>query len=200
MIKRWTLIIFILSWQTFAYSQNYQNTDSLQNKIQKLSNENSALKSTLVDMDQAAGSRNLGYFFGMAGAILGFVFMTFGFTYQYRKTKIAMQKLELANTELKDTQEQLVKSEQLAAFGVISTRLSHEILNPLNFVNNFSELSQEMIQEINEEENKEHRQESLNQLSQTLGKINEHGKRATSIVKQLQELSAKGTAHEFFEK
>ncbi len=200
MTKRWILILFILSWQTFAFSQNYQNTDSLQNKIQELSNENSSLKNTLVDMEEAAGSRNLGYGFGMAGAILGFVFMTFGFSYQYRKTKNAIQKLELANTELKETQEQLVKSEQLAAFGVISTRLSHEILNPLNFVNNFSELSQEMIQEITEEENKEHRQESLNQLSQTLGKINEHGKRATSIVKQLQELSAKGTAHEFFEK
>ena len=192
--------MFFLACQNLIFSQGSQTTDSLQIKIQQLSEEKSELENTMVEMEVAAGSRNLGYSFGMAGAILGFVFMTFGFSYQYRKTKIAIQKLELANTELKVTQAQLVKSEQLAAFGLISTRLSHEILNPLNFANNFSELSQEMIQEINDEENIEERQEAMNQLSQTLGKINEHGKRATSIVKQIQELSTKGMAHEFFEK
>lgn len=200
MNKSLLLILYLLTYQNFAFSQSSTGIDSLQNKIQVLSKEKSVLENTLIEMEEANSSRNLGYFLGMAGAILGFIFMTYGFTHQYRKTQLAIKKLELANTELKDTQEQLVKSEQLAAFGVISTRLSHEILNPLNFVNNFSELSQEMIQEINEEENKELRQENMNQLSQTLEKINEHGKRATSIVKQLQELSAKGTAHEFFEK
>ncbi len=88
---------------------------------------------------------------------------------------------------LKATQSQLVQSEKLASLGELTAGIAHEIQNPLNFVNNFSEISIELIEELNEERKKENRDleleaELLNDLSQNQQKINHHGKRAASIV------------------
>ena len=101
--------------------------------------------------------------------------------------------------KLKIAQQKLVQQEKLASFGKMATRLSHEIQNPLNFVNNFSELSQSMVMDLFESRNGEDNQQNYTELITTLKKINEHGKRASAIIKQLQEHSMKGTAHEFFE-
>lgn len=87
----------------------------------------------------------------------------------------------------------------MAAFGVMASRVSHEIQNPLNFVNNFSELAQEMVLDVIKSQREEDKKISADMLIANLQKINEHGKRAASIVKQLQEHSVKGTAQEFFE-
>jgi|SRR6185436_11999568 len=105
----------------------------------------------------------------------------------------------IANQKLKAAQEQLIKSEKMAAFGMIATRMAHEIHNPLNFVNNFSQLSQELVIDVLESQSEEDKKQHAEMLIANLQKINEHGQRAAGIVKQLEEHSTKGTAHEFFE-
>jgi tetratricopeptide (TPR) repeat protein len=67
---------------------------------------------------------------------------------RYRYKQKANKELAAAYENLKNTQQQLVQSEKMAAFGVMATRMAHEIQNPLNFVNNFSELSKDLVEEI----------------------------------------------------
>jgi tetratricopeptide (TPR) repeat protein len=109
------------------------------------------------------------------------------------------QKQRLLNQQLREAQAQLIQSEKMAAFGVMASRVSHEILNPLNFVNNFSELSQDIVSDVLSSQSEKEKKESADLLIANLQKINEHGKRASGIIKQLQEHSIKGSAHEFFE-
>ncbi|WP_317126688.1 histidine kinase dimerization/phospho-acceptor domain-containing protein, partial [Algoriphagus antarcticus] len=103
-------------------------------------------------------------------------------------------------TELKQTQTQLVQSEKMASLGELTAGIAHEIQNPLNFVNNFSEVSNELIDEIEEERSKsqEARDETLvseilSDIKDNLSKINHHGKRADAIVKGMLEHSRKST-------
>jgi len=119
---------------------------------------------------------------------------------RYRIKQRANKQLTQTLIELRSAQQQLVKSEKLAAFGVIASRVAHEIQNPLNFVNNFSELSEELVQDIISSESKEERKENAIPLLKNLQKINHHGKRAATIIKELQEHTSKGTAQEFFDK
>ncbi|MDP5141032.1 MAG: ATP-binding protein [Spirosomaceae bacterium] len=93
---------------------------------------------------------------------------------------------------LKATQAQLVQSEKLASLGELTAGIAHEIQNPLNFVNNFSEVSVELIDEMNEELEKGDLEEVkfiATDLKQNLEKINHHGLRASSIVKGMLEHS-----------
>ena len=104
--------------------------------------------------------------------------------------KEAKEVVERSLENLKSTQSQLIQAEKMASLGELTAGIAHEIQNPLNFVNNFSELSNELIVEIEEEraKNPESRDESLvsevlSDIRQNLEKINHHGKRASSIVK-----------------
>ncbi len=92
---------------------------------------------------------------------------------------------ELANTleSLQSTQNQLIQQEKMASLGQLTAGIAHEIQNPLNFVNNFSELSVELLDELNGAFSIEEQKSIVNDLKQNLQKIVFHGKRADSIVK-----------------
>jgi len=114
--------------------------------------------------------------------------------------KIRTQELELKNDELEKamdelqkSQLQLIQSEKLASLGQLTAGIAHEIKNPLNFVNNFSQLSIDLFEEMKEVKTDEDKNEILAFLKTNLEKINQHGKQADSIVKSMLEHSRSGT-------
>jgi len=105
-----------------------------------------------------------------------------------RTAELTLQKneLEKALVQLQTTQQQLIQSEKLASLGELTAGIAHEIQNPLNFVNNFSEVSMELVDEMEQELNKGDKEEAMAiaaDIKQNLEKIRHHGQRADGIVK-----------------
>ena len=108
--------------------------------------------------------------------------------------------LKTSLEELKAAQAQLIHSEKMASLGELTAGIAHEIQNPLNFVNNFSEVSKELMGELKGEKLKvkgesdeELEREILEDIDQNLDKIHHHGMRASEIVKSMLQHSRTST-------
>jgi signal transduction histidine kinase len=109
---------------------------------------------------------------------------------QKQETDFQKTKVEKTLEELRSTQAQLIQSEKMASLGELTAGIAHEIQNPLNFVNNFSEVNKELLEELEGERSKvrserdeELENEIIKDIRENEEKINHHGKRADAIVK-----------------
>jgi signal transduction histidine kinase len=103
-----------------------------------------------------------------------------------KQVSIRTEELNKSLNDLKATQQQLIQSEKMASLGELTAGIAHEIQNPLNFVNNFSEVNDELLKELNAEADKGNLEEVkaiAKDITFNSGKINHHGKRADAIVK-----------------
>ncbi len=117
----------------------------------------------------------------------------------YRFKQKTNEKLNVTLAELRAAQEQLIRHEKLAALGKLASNLAHEIQNPLNFVNNFSDLATELCKELAHAKTEAEKKEIIITLTENLSKINDHGKRADAIIKKVQKQLLEGTGYKLFE-
>ena len=116
----------------------------------------------------------------------------------FKELEKAKKKVENTLDDLQAAQSQLIQSEKMASLGELTAGIAHEIKNPLNFVNNFSEVSRELLEELMEEMEKGDLEEVkalTEDLVQNLEKIVHHGKRADSIVKGMLQHSRSSDGH-----
>ena len=115
----------------------------------------------------------------------------------FNKLESAKVQIEKTLVDLKQAQAQLVQSAKMASLGELTAGIAHEIQNPLNFVNNFSEVNKELIAEMKEEMDKGNLDDAkliADDIAENEQKINHHGKRADAIVKGMLQHSRSSTA------
>jgi len=146
--------------------------------------------------------------FGSGFLGLGLVILHYRSRWLKKENKILEERvtertIELKKTisELENTQSQLIQSEKMASLGELTAGIAHEIQNPMNFINNFSEVTTELVGEMCQELDKgdvEEAKDISKDIIQNLDKISHHGKRASSIVRGMLEHSRNNSGHKEF--
>ncbi|HSN62080.1 MAG TPA: ATP-binding protein, partial [Ferruginibacter sp.] len=199
-----------------AYRDSINNISTVQKMADLRTNYEVAQKQVEVNLlqQQKQNQKNLaislGIILGLSILILGILFKNNQnkqkayaiLNLQKKQTDEQKAKAEAALTELQITQKQLIQSAKMVSLGELTAGIAHEIQNPLNFVNNFSEVSVELLAELREEtvnkltaSHKDAAEEIINVLSENLKKISDHGKRADSIVKGMLQHSKTSTGN-----
>ncbi|MGC4037003.1 MAG: tetratricopeptide repeat protein [Chitinophagaceae bacterium] len=133
----------------------------------------------------------------LLGGLAVFLIIAFILYRNNRQKQKANKVLGATLDDLKSTQSQLIQSEKMASLGELTAGIAHEIQNPLNFVNNFSEVNKELLEELKSKNEKlkihdAEIDELVNDISENSEKINHHGKRADAIVKGMLQHSQSG--------
>jgi two-component system, NtrC family, sensor kinase len=126
--------------------------------------------------------------YGLSIALILFSLLAFSLFRNNRQKQRAKINIEKAYDELKSTQAQLIQNEKMASLGELTAGIAHEIQNPMNFINNFSEINSELLDEMREEIKSGNSTEAFGlseMIRENNSKINFHGKRADSIVKSM---------------
>jgi signal transduction histidine kinase len=154
------------------------------NKIQALAfNEN--LRSYEEERKKAAYRNQLRLYALLGGLGVFLIIATILYINNRQKQK-TNKELEVSLSNLRATQSQLIQSEKMASLGELTAGIAHEIQNPLNFVNNFSEVNKDLVDELEQEAEKGNLEEVkaiAKDIKDNEEKINHHGKRADAIVK-----------------
>ena len=177
-----------------AYKDSLFGAGNLQS-IQVLINQQEEHQNE-IEASRIRYQNNLRQYALIAG--VGILFLIALILYRNNREKQKTNKvLNSTLTDLKSTQAQLIQSEKMASLGELTAGIAHEIQNPLNFVNNFSEVNEELLTEMKDEMSKGKIEEALaiaNDVIENQKKINHHGKRADAIVKGMLQHSRSSSA------
>ncbi|MGB4844507.1 MAG: ATP-binding protein [Ferruginibacter sp.] len=171
-------------WKVYSAANDSLNSTRTNQQIQMMTMEEEQRKRDIeAESISYKNKIRTNLLLGGAGIFLLLAVFLYRNNRQKQKTNIVLKK---TLTDLKSTQTQLIQSEKMASLGELTAGIAHEIQNPLNFVNNFSEVNTELIDEAGQEIDKGNINEVkvlLHDIKENELKINHHGKRADGIVK-----------------